>query len=41
MHTHIFELIYEFVFGLFAKSECCTEIIKHIWTETFIFMKMS
>jgi len=41
MHAHIFELIYEIVFSLFAKSECCIEIIKHNWTEIFVFVEMS
>jgi len=31
----------EIVFSLFAKSECCIQIIKHIWTETCVFVKMS
>ena len=33
--------IYEIVFSLFAKSEWRIQIIKHIWTETFVFMKIS
>ena len=33
--------IYEIVFILFAKSECSIQIIKHIWTETCVFAKIS
>jgi len=33
--------IYEIVFSLFAKSECRIQVIKHIWTETCIFVKIS
>jgi len=33
--------IYETVFSLFAKSECRIETIKHILTETCVFMKIS
>ena len=33
--------IYEIVFTLFAKSECIIQIIKHIWTETCVFVKIS
>ena len=33
--------IYEIVFSLFAKSECRIQIIKHIWTETCVFVKIS
>ena len=32
--------IHEIVFGLFAKSEYRIQIIKHIWTETCVFVKM-
>ena len=30
-----------FLFSLFAKSECRIQIIKHIWTETCVIVKMS
>jgi len=33
--------IYEIVFSLFANSERCIQIIKRIWTETCVFVKMS
>ena len=33
--------ICEIVFSLFAKSKCRLQIIKHIWTETGVFEKMS
>jgi len=33
--------IYEIVFRLFASSECRIQIIKHIWTETSAFVKIS
>jgi len=33
--------IYEIVFSLFAKSECRIQIIKQIWTETCVFVKIS
>ena len=32
--------IYEIVFSLFAKNECRIQRIKHIWTETCVFVKM-
>jgi len=32
--------VYEVVFGLFAKSECRIQIIKHIRMETCVFVKM-
>ena len=33
--------IYETVFKLFRQSECCIQIIKHTWTETCVFVKIS
>jgi len=33
--------IYEIVFTLFGKTECRIQIIKHIWTETCVFVKIS
>jgi len=33
--------IYEIVFCLYAKSEGRIQIIKHIWTETCVFVKIS
>jgi len=33
--------ISEIVFSLFAKSECRIQIIKHIWTKTCFFVKIS
>jgi len=33
--------IYEIVFSLFATSECRFQVIKHIWTDTCVFVKVS
>ena len=33
--------VYEIIFSLFAKSECRIQKIKHIWTETCVFVKIS
>ena len=33
--------IYEIVFSLFARSECLIQIIKHIWTEPCVSVKVS
>jgi len=33
--------VYEIIFSLFAKSECRFQIIKHTWTETCAFAKIS
>ena len=33
--------IYEITCCLFAKSECRIQIIKQIWTEICVFVKMS
>jgi len=33
--------IYEIVFCLFAESGRRIQIIKHIWTETCVFVKIS
>jgi len=33
--------IHRFVFSLFANSECRIQIIKHIWTKTCVFVKIS
>jgi len=33
--------VYEIVLSLFAKSECHIQIIKHIWTEMCVFVRIS
>jgi len=39
--TYLNVAIYEIVFCLFTKNECRIQIIKQIWTETCISLKMS
>jgi len=33
--------VYKIMFSLFAKSKCRIQIIKHTWTETCVFVKIS
>jgi len=32
--------VYEIVCSLFVKSKCRIQIIKHTWTETYVFVKI-
>ena len=33
--------VYKSVFSLFAKSECRIQIIKRVWTETCLFVRIN